>query len=241
MLLTREQRLRLVPGVLLNRKLLELFFKCFVRNSQDEILLKRLIVRVYPSRRWFAVVVDRKAVGDYIIQRLATFISETGLINFAYRSDREPALLTLFDEACRLCCRQGRRLLRGEHPDDVTEDLSEHGDVFDMDTSGHDTAIGSSKTAVDHPEDSATLPDAGDASKEEQMKEAMRFLKSGDPMPVAPNIAVREHSHPVESQANGRAERSIRTFVELFATLKGSLEYRLQLQQPLPCHLPIVR
>ena len=60
-------------------------------------------------------------------------------------------------------------------------------------------------------------------------------------MPVQANLAVPEHSHPGESQSNGKAGRSARTFVELFATLKASLEARLSMTQPLPCAHPIVR
>ena len=60
-------------------------------------------------------------------------------------------------------------------------------------------------------------------------------------MPVNPTLAVPEHSHPGESPGNGKAERSSRSFVELFACLKASLEARLQVAQPLPCTHPVVR
>ena len=75
-----------------------------------------------------------------------------------------------------------------------------------------------------------------------QIAEAMRYMKSGKCMPVHPTIvAAPEHSHPGESPSNGKAERSVRTFVELLATHKASLEARLGLAQPLPCSHPIVR
>ena len=98
----------------------------FVRNSRDEVLLTLLVVRLYPSGLWFVCVCDRKGHDDALIGRLAKFISEAGLIKFAYRSDREPAILTLFDEAVRLSGREGQKLARGEHPEDVAEDLSEY-------------------------------------------------------------------------------------------------------------------
>ena len=74
-------------------------------------------------------------MGDALIQRLAVFMSQTGLVKDAYRSDRVPALLALFDEATRLSGRNGRRLGKGENPEDVAEDVSEYDDLFTVDAS----------------------------------------------------------------------------------------------------------
>ena len=102
------------------------------------MLLKLVVVRVYPFKLWFVIVVDRKGVDDVTIQRLADVITEIGLVHYAYRSDREPALLTLLDQATSLAGRQGRRLSRDEHPEDVAEDLSVYEDLSDIDAAEPD-------------------------------------------------------------------------------------------------------
>ena len=74
-----------------------------------------------------------------------------------------------------------------------------------------------------------------------QLTETMKYMKTGQPMPVAPLVGAPEHSHPGESPSNGKAERSVRAFVELLACLKACFEARPDLNQPLPCTHPIVR
>ena len=139
-------------------------------------------------------------------------------------------------------------MTKGENPDDVAEDLSVYDDPFDTDDSApviHRPSDGNFDSPLQmSPADPSEAPgDDGGAtgSKESEIQEAMRYLKSGAPMPVAPNMAVPEPSHVGESQSNGLAERSIRSFVELFSCLKASLEARLRLTEPLPCLHPIVR
>ena len=61
-------------------------------------------------------MVDRKGTDDDLISRVSNFITETGLVKFAYRSDREPAILTLFEESVRLSGREGRKLEKGDDP-----------------------------------------------------------------------------------------------------------------------------
>ena len=214
----------------------------FVRNSEDVVRLKLLIARCYPSRTWFACVVDRKGVDDLLIERFADFITDTGFVNFAYRADREPALLAFFDEAVRLAGRSGRRLEKGDPlPDDVAEDMSIYDDLYCpeifKDASSSEPTNGNAAGSTAGP-----IPcDENDVDKEAQIKEAVKFYRSGKPVPVAPVTAAPEHSFPGESKSNGKAERSIRSFVELFACLNGSLEARLQLQQPLPCTHPVIK
>ena len=134
-------------------------------------------------------------------------------MNFTFSSDRVPALLTLFDEACRLSGRQGRRLLEGEHPKDVAEDLAEYDDIFYQDGS-ISPGVATEPLVIDEPHASSSASAQGDypsspvaaegpGDKEEQIREAMRYLKSGKPMPVAPNLANPEHSRAGESRSNG--------------------------------------
>ena len=127
--------------------------------------------------------------------------------------------------------------------DDVADGLSEYEDVLPSDAKEPDHAAVNDAPVegsnVDAP-DGASAPSVD--SKDAAVQEAMKYLKSGEPMPVVmPTVATPEHSHPGESQPNGKVERSIRTFVELFGCLKACLEARLQLPQPLPCAHPVVR
>ena len=117
----------------------------FVRNSLDAVLLKLLVVRVYPFGLWFVTVVDRKGVDDSIIQRLADFITETGLVHYAYRSDREPATVKLFQEACRECGRAGQDVTPEKDPNVSASD----GLIYDMTASSAD--IGEADLHEDEP------------------------------------------------------------------------------------------
>ena len=50
-----------------------------------------LIGRLYPFGLWFVCVVPCKGVHPYVVERLAKFLNEAGLVQFAYRSDKEPS------------------------------------------------------------------------------------------------------------------------------------------------------
>lgn len=225
----------------------------FVRNTRDEVLLTLLVVRLYPSGFWFVCVADRKGHAELLIQRLAAFVRETGLVTFAYRSDREPALLTPLEEAIRHTGRDARKLLPGDDPDDVAEDMSEYETMIGKDivppppdlhpvdrpssSSGRTGSARSSSASSASPCENNNNTNEHD----KKIKEAMRYLKSGDSTPVNPTLAMPEHSHPGGSQSNGRAERSVRAFVDLFACLKACVESRLELPQPIPCTHPVIR
>ena len=48
-----------------------------------------------------------------MVNRLARFIEECGLLRFTFRSDREPAILAMMEEACTLSGRKGSKDLAG--------------------------------------------------------------------------------------------------------------------------------
>ena len=58
-----------------------------------------------------------------MVARLARFIKDIGLTHFAYRSDREPSICAMCEEACALSCRKGLRANTGDDVADVAEDL----------------------------------------------------------------------------------------------------------------------
>ena len=55
----------------------------------------------------FACLVSSKGTNPLVVARLCRFITECGLVHFAYRSDREPAIVALIQEACALAGRNG--------------------------------------------------------------------------------------------------------------------------------------
>ena len=81
---------------------------CYLRDSVDQDLLTVLVARVYPWKMTFAMAVDAKGRDEDAIKRLASFIRTCGLAQFNYRSDQEPALLALAEEAIALSGREAR-------------------------------------------------------------------------------------------------------------------------------------
>ena len=49
-----------------------------------------------------------KGVHDIVIERLAKCLDETGLVQFAYRSDKEASTVAMLEAACKLSGRQGK-------------------------------------------------------------------------------------------------------------------------------------
>ena len=108
----------------------------------------------------------------------------------------------------------------------MAEDLSVYDDLPEDDAQDSTVPRGEGSDAT-VPRGEGLVATPQPVSQEAQVKEAMRYLRSGAAMPTMPNMAVPEHSHAGESPSNGRAERSIRTFVELFSCLKACFEARL--------------
>lgn len=79
----------------------------FIRNAGDDELVPVLICRLKPHGVYFATVVPETGVHPWVAERLARFILECWLIQFSYRADREPSIVALFQEACRLSGRKG--------------------------------------------------------------------------------------------------------------------------------------
>ena len=82
----------------------------FVRDRDDEALATLLVGKLYPSRKVLACVVESKGVVDgYGVQRVATFIRESGLtdFNFVVKSDQESSIVAVLEQAIRRSGRSG--------------------------------------------------------------------------------------------------------------------------------------
>ena len=82
---------------------------CFPKHAEDTETLTVLVVRVYPYKLMMCCVVPGKGRAPSVVQRLARFIKECGLTHFVYRSDREPAITAMFEEAVSLTGRSGKK------------------------------------------------------------------------------------------------------------------------------------
>ena len=89
---------------------------CFVRDEHDEKLAKVLVGKLYPYKKVFACVVDMKGTDGYAITRLVEFFRESGISKFVYKSDREPAIVALMEEAVKRSGRSGELLKPDEEP-----------------------------------------------------------------------------------------------------------------------------
>ena len=80
-----------------------------VRNKEDEVLAQLLIGKVYPMRKFFACICDAKGVDPYVVERMATFIRDTGLnnFNFVVKSDQESSIVAMMEQAIRRSGRNG--------------------------------------------------------------------------------------------------------------------------------------
>ena len=81
----------------------------FPKHSDDVEPLTVLVVRVYPYKLFMTCVVPCKGRDPLVVDRLVRFIKECGLTQFTFRSDREPAIMAMMDEACSLSGRNGKR------------------------------------------------------------------------------------------------------------------------------------
>ena len=65
----------------------------FPKSSGDDEALTTLIMRVYPCKVFLCTWVPSKGRDPRVVARIARFFKEAGLTQFAYRSDREPAIV----------------------------------------------------------------------------------------------------------------------------------------------------
>ena len=95
---------------------------CFLKGEGDEESVTCLVLKLYPYKIFFACIVRRKGPEPLAVARVAQFIKDVGLDHFAYRSDREPAIVSLFEEACARAGRRGIKVQDDEtteHRDDL--------------------------------------------------------------------------------------------------------------------------
>ena len=81
----------------------------FPKHSDDVDTLTVLVVRVYPYKLFMCCVVPCKGRDPGVVSRLERFIKECGLTQFTYRSDREPAITAMIEEAVSLTGRNGKK------------------------------------------------------------------------------------------------------------------------------------
>ena len=95
----------------------------FVKDGADENNATILVLKLYPYKLDFACVVKSKGSDPLVVARLCRFIMECGLVHFAYRSDREPAIVSLIQDACAMAGRNGVsiRAIEDESPDPMVE------------------------------------------------------------------------------------------------------------------------
>ena len=79
----------------------------FNKNADDEENVIMLVMTLYPYQLAFACMVTSKGADPLVVARLCRFIMESGLVHFAYRSDREPAIVALIQDACAMAERNG--------------------------------------------------------------------------------------------------------------------------------------
>ena len=81
----------------------------FPKHSDESDTLTLLVIRVYPYKLFFCCAVPSKGRHPEVVRRLERFIRECGLTHFTYRSDREPAIQAMMEEAVSLAGRNGKK------------------------------------------------------------------------------------------------------------------------------------
>ena len=66
----------------------------FIKDGSDDENVTILVMKLYPFKLIFACLVPSKGSDPLVVARLCRFIMECGLVHFAYRSDREPAIVS---------------------------------------------------------------------------------------------------------------------------------------------------
>ena len=87
---------------------------CFLKDSQDEDQATMLVLKLYPYKIYFACLVRQKGPDPLVVARLTQFIKDMGLEHFAYRSDKEPAIISMLEEACARASRRGVKVKSDE-------------------------------------------------------------------------------------------------------------------------------
>ena len=80
---------------------------CFVRDNSDPDLETVFAGKLYPRRSVFATVCDSKGIDEPAINRLSTFLKESGISKLVYKTDQESAIKSMIDEALRRTGKSG--------------------------------------------------------------------------------------------------------------------------------------
>ena len=102
---------------------------CFLKTTTDSGHLPVLVIRIYPFKLFFAMVVPAKGSHPDVVARLAHFIKEVGLLHFCYRSDKEPAIRSMIQDACAMAGRTSQ-LVKSDEPIPLP-DVIEHEDILE--------------------------------------------------------------------------------------------------------------
>ena len=76
-------------------------------DGVDESNATVLVFKLYPFKLIFSCLVSGKRSDPLIVARLCRLIMECGLVQFVYRSDGEPAIVSLIQDACAMAGRNG--------------------------------------------------------------------------------------------------------------------------------------
>ena len=87
----------------------------FPKHIDEADPLTLLVIRVYPYKLYFCCAVPSKGRHPAVVNRLERFIRECGLTHFTYRSDREPAIQAMMEEAIAATGRNGVRDVASSH------------------------------------------------------------------------------------------------------------------------------
>ena len=103
---------------------------CFVKSNSDSSTITGLVIKVYPYKLFFGCIVQSKGPDPLVVSRLTQWIKNIGLVHFAYRSDEEPAIIAMIQEACARVGRRGVKVTEAEEenlqvPELTAEDCKE--------------------------------------------------------------------------------------------------------------------
>ena len=90
-----------------------------MKGSKDEENVTGVVFKLYPFKYFYGCVVQSKGPDPLVVSRLTQFIKDSGLVHFAYRSDKGPAIVAMIEEAC---ARAGRRCTPVTSDNDVMAD-----------------------------------------------------------------------------------------------------------------------
>jgi hypothetical protein len=114
----------------------------FPKSSSDDEALTTLVMRVYPYKIYLCTWVPSKGRDPRVVSRIVRFMKEVGLTHFAYRNDREPAIVAMIEEACALSGRKGVNISPGE--DVLDEDVDVNMFISNGELTAADLNVGDS-------------------------------------------------------------------------------------------------